>query len=257
MIISHKNNTYKERWERLGIDRYNGAYYYSREIVKNIIPNVKTKRSWMTVNVPGRGEDGMIVFVHNNLHPENYEWLSKYKDIVLVCGVPETVDKVKRYGHAIYLPLSIDVEYVKQFALPKSMKAGAAFAGRRSKRNMPGVKLPDNIKMLEGYSRKELLKTMAQFEEIYGVGRTALEAVCLGCKVKAYDPRYPDPDVWKVIDNKEAAKLLQKALDDIDGIKRENPKPKKKTAPKKTTTKRTTAKKNITNKAKAKKETKA
>ena len=200
----------------------------------------------------------MIVFVHNNLHPENYEWLKKYNDVILVCGVPDTVEKVSHIGRAIYLPLSVDVKYVEQFKLQVDMRAGAAFAGRPAKRRMPGVKLPNDLTILEGYSRPELLKTMAQFEEIYAVGRTALEAKILGCTVKAYDPRFPDPEIWKVIDNHDAAKLLQKALDDIDGIKREDPKPKKKTAPKKTTTKRTTKKKNTTtNKAKAKKETKA
>ena len=249
MIISHKSRTYQERWALIGLNKYNGAYYYSREIVKNIIPNVETKRSWMTVNIPGRGEDGMIVFVHNNLHPENYEWLKKFDDIVLVCGVPDTVEKVSHIGRAIYLPLSVDVKYVEQFKLPVEIRAGAAFAGRPAKRRIPGVKLPNDLTILEGYNRPELLKTMAQFEEIYAVGRTALEAKILGCTVKAYDPRFPNPEIWKVVDNHDAAKLLQKALDDIDGIKREEPK--------KTQTKKKTKQKTKSNKTKAKKETKA
>ena len=57
---------------------------------------------------------------------------------------------------------------------------------------------------------------MAEYEQIYAVGRTAIEAKILGCEVLPYDVRYPDPRMWKVIDNKDAAKLLQKKLDVID-----------------------------------------
>ena len=119
MIIDHNHRKYREKWKQAGKNKYNGAFYYSKEIVKNIIPNVKTDRSWITVNLPGVGVDHSIVFVHNNLHPERYDWLTKYKDIVLVCGIPETVEKVSHIGKAVYLPLSIDTEYISQFKLPK------------------------------------------------------------------------------------------------------------------------------------------
>ena len=45
MIIDHNHPDYKAKWKTLGEDKYNGAYYYSKEIVKNIIPNVKTDRN--------------------------------------------------------------------------------------------------------------------------------------------------------------------------------------------------------------------
>lgn len=213
MIIDHRHPRYKQRWQAVGKNKFNGAYYYSKEIVANIIPNVKTDRNWITVNLPGVGCDHSIVFIHNNLHPENYDWLSGYKDIVLVCGIPETVDKVKHLGHAIYLPLSIDTEYVKAFRTEKTK--GAAFAGRPSKRN--GIEIPQGVDILEGLPRKTLLEEMAKYETIYAVGRTAIEAKCLRCKLKAYDPRFPKVSRWKVLDNKEAAKILQNELDKIDG----------------------------------------
>ena len=61
--------------------------------------------------------------------------------------------------------------------------------------------------------RERLLKKMAQYKKIYAVGRTAIEARALGCEILPYDPRFPDVDRWKVIDNLEAAKMLQEELD--------------------------------------------
>ena len=221
LIIDHTHPIYKQRWHLSGNNRWNGALYYSKEIVKNIIPAVDTDRGWMTVNVHGQAEDGMIVFIHNNLHPEHYDWLKSYKDLVLVCGIPETCEKVAHLGTAIYLPLSIDVEYVRQFRLPKEERHGSAFVGRRSKRLMEGVKLPEDVDILEGIKREFLLPRMAKYEFIYAVGRTAIEARALGCRLKAYDPRYPKISAWKVIDNAEAALMLQAKLDEIDGGQRE------------------------------------
>lgn len=214
MIIDHKHTMYRYKRAMAGNNKHNGAYYYSCEIVKNIIPNVKTNRNWVTVNIPGVGCDHAIVFIHNNLHPENYEWLSKYKDLVLVCGIPETVDKVKHLGKAIYLPLSVDVEYVKQFAVANKTK-DTAFVGRKSKaRNMI---LPDDIDYLSNMPRNDLLHALAEYKTVYAVGRCAIEAKVLKCKLKPYDPRFPKVSRWKVIDNKDAAKLLQEELNKIDG----------------------------------------
>lgn len=213
ITITHEHPLYRLRWSTSGKNRYNGAYYYSQEIVENIIPRIETDRNWITVNVEGVGCDHAIVFVHNNNYPEHYEWLKRYKDIILVCGVPETVDKVKHIGRAIYLPLSIDVDYVKQFETEKTKDA--AYVGRPSKKR--GTCLPDGIDYLEGMKRDDLLRAMAEYKTVYAVGRCALEAMALGCEIKPYDPRYPDVSIWKVIDNKDAAEILQKELDQIDG----------------------------------------
>lgn len=217
MIIDHTNTEWLRKQERFGNDKHNGAFYYSQEIVDNIIPNVKTDRNWVTVNVEEQGCDHAIVFVHSNLRPDHYEWLNRYNDLVLVCGVLETCEKVKHIGKTIYLPLSIDTEYVKQFKQPKSKRKGVAFAGRSSKKSYPGVALPYNVRCLSGMTRDELLAELAQLEKVYAVGRIALEAKALGVEVLPYDPRYPDPDRWKVLDNREAAKMLQEKLDAIDG----------------------------------------
>ncbi|MDC9367118.1 hypothetical protein [Clostridioides difficile] len=212
MIFDHDHYKYREKWNMSGYNRYNGAFYYSKEIVKNIIPRVKTDRNWITINIQGIGCDHSIVFIHNNLHPEHYDWLQRYDDLILVCGIPETCAKVSHLGNAIYLPLSIDVENVKSYIRPKTK--GAAFVGRPAKRK--GLILPDDIDYIEGLPRTRLLKAMAEYQDVYAVGRTAIEALALGCNVKAYDPRFPDPQRWKVLDNKDAAKILQEQIDAID-----------------------------------------
>ena len=217
-IFDHTRIQYRNRWNIAGKNKYNGAYYYSKEIVANIIPNVKTDRNWMTVNIPRMGADHSIAFVHNNLHPEIYDWLKMFNDVVLVCGVPETVGKMKERGfkNVIYLPLSIDVKYVEKFKRKQKTKK-VAFAGRPGKHsNNYDVDLPAGIDYLEGLPRDRMLQLMANYKQIFAVGRTAVEAKALGCEVLPYDARFPDPDIWEVIDNKEAAKILQKELDKID-----------------------------------------
>ena len=53
MIIDHNHPLYaKKRNNLINGNKYNGAYYYSREIVKNIIPLVKTDRNWITIRLP-------------------------------------------------------------------------------------------------------------------------------------------------------------------------------------------------------------
>lgn len=209
MIINHKNPLYRHILSMQFNNKYNGAYYYSIEICDRMIPNIKTDYNWITVNIQGVGCDHAIVFIHNNQYPERYEWLSQYKDLILVCGVPETCEKVAHLGRTIYLPLSINVEEVTGYRREKTRDT--AFAGRPSKKR--GIKLPDGIDYIEGLPRSTLLRRMAQYKNIYAVGRTAIEAKALGCNILPYDPRYPDPERWKVIDNLEAAKMLQEELD--------------------------------------------
>lgn len=212
MIIDHDDRDYRRRWRRSGGNRYNGAFYYSKEIVKNIIPNVSTDRNWVTVNQVGRALDHSIVFVHNNLHPEHYEWLRRYDDVLLVCGVPSTCAKVAHIADAVYLPLSVDVAYVSQFRCEKDRDT--AFFGRKGKSY--GYDFGD-ADVVFGIKRQEMLPIMARYRRVYAVGRTAIEARVLGCEVLPYDPRFPDPSFWKVVDNLEAAAMLQKILDTYDG----------------------------------------
>ena len=215
MIFNHDTPAYRRRWSVSGNDMYNGAYYYSQDICDNIIPNVETDRHWVTINQKGCCLNRSIVFIHNNVNPEIYDWLEDYDDLILVCGIPETCEKVAHLGTPIYLPLSIDVEYVESFKVhPDEMRNRAAFAGRR----MKAQNIPAGVDMLTDMPRYELLQSMARYKYIYAVGRTAIEAKVLGCKIKTYDPRFPKTSRWKVVDNLEAAEMLQTMLDEIDKV---------------------------------------
>lgn len=202
--------------------KHNGAYYYSLEIVKNIIPNVKTDRPWDTLGIKGvKSQSNAIVFLHHNIHPSiNYAWLSRYKNLVLVTSNHMVEKWAKTVGYkTIYLPLSVDVEYVKQFKTKKTKDS--CYSGNKWKFKTEDLKkyVPDGVdyppKDLE---REELLKFIAPYKKCYCIGRCAIEAQILGCKVMKCDHRY-EPSDFPVLDNKDAAKILQKELDRIDGRK--------------------------------------
>lgn len=205
MIIDHTNPSYRKLNSQ---NRFNGAYYYSKEIVKNIIPRVKTDYNWVTINTK-EAADHSIVFVHNNLHPEHYDYLKQYKDIILVVGVPDTAPKVAHLGKVIYLPLSVDVAYVEQYKCLKDKEV--CFVGRPSK--FEGTKAIGDY--IGGVPREQLLTRLAHYKQAYAVGRCAIEARILGCEILPYDPRFPDPSIWKVVDNAEAAAILQRELDKL------------------------------------------
>lgn len=214
MIIDHNWPAYKAKHSQMLGDKHNGAYYYSREIVKNIIPRVRTTRNWLTINNFGPCPNHSVVFIHNNKNPERYEWLAEQnvQDIILVCGVESTCDKVAHLGRTIYLPLSIDTEAVKRHARNKTGET--AYVGRLAK--IGGTDLPPETPCICGLPRERLLDEMAKYRKIYAVGRCAIEARALECEILPFDPRYPDPSIWQVVDNAEAAEMLQRELDKLD-----------------------------------------
>ena len=218
IIAAYNTPEFVARWKSLNpIDRKNGAVYYSQEIVKNIIPRVKTNRPWVTVNSPFLCEDHAIVFMHGNFQPQGYDWFMGYRDIVMVAAFPHIAEWLKKRHHkqVIVVPLSIDLKEIEKYKTKKTKEV--AFAGRPAKRKIG--KIPEGVDLLEGLEREELLARMAQYRKIYAVGRCALEAKALGAEILPYDPRYPDPSIWRVVDNCEAAGILQKGLDEIDGRK--------------------------------------
>lgn len=221
MIVDHTHPIYREKRKSLkNGNQYNGAYYYSVEIVKNIIPNVKTDRNWVTIRLADQPiPDHSIVFIHNNRNPNYYEFLKQYKDLILVCGLEKTVENMQFFGKAIYLPLSVDVSQVSKYKVKKKTK-DQAFAGRLIKiSKMYHAPVPKECDILSNMSQTRLLKEMAKYKTIYATGRTAIQAKILGCEIKAHDPNFPDPRVWRIVDNKDAAKMLQYELDKIDGGK--------------------------------------
>ena len=219
MIIDHTNPIYAKKRNHLGRgNKYNGAYYYSKEIVKNIIPNVKTDRNWITIRLTEMKDhpDHTIVFIHNNRNPNYYEYLREYHDCVLVCGLESTAENMRFFSDkVIYLPLSVDVKQVEKYRVKEKTKE-VAFAGRLDKLNFGRV--PSGTDILTGMPQSQLLREMAKYKKIYATGRTAIQAKILGCEILVHDQRFPDPRIWKVIDNIEASKILQEKLNEIDGI---------------------------------------
>lgn len=212
-VIDTTNKEYiahREVFMPNGKGAYNGVYYYSLEIVKNIIPNVKTERPWDTLGMKFIGSfDHAIVFLHHNIE----------HDRVYGCSVNQTYEwaKAQPNGHAILLPMSIDKDYVEKFRVMKEKDACYAgniwdFELKDIEKYVPkGVDFPP-----KDLPREELLKFMAPYRVCYAVGRTALEASALGCEVRNCDSRF-DGVEWLLLDNKQAAIILQIRLDEIDG----------------------------------------
>ena len=220
MIIDHTNPLYVKKRNAMSKDgKYNGAYYYSREIVKNIIPNVKTDRNWITIRLPEMTvhPDHSIIFIHNNRNPNYYSYLKNYKDCILVCSLPTTAENLRFFGTTIYLPLSVDVKQVEKYRVKEKTK-DVAYAGRKLKLSYFNNRVPKDVEVLSGMPQSKLLREMAKYKTIYASGRTAIQAKILGCEVLPHETNFPDSSFWKVIDNRESAKMLQKMLDEIDGI---------------------------------------
>lgn len=221
-IIGVDNLQYRSYRKAFSLGRHNGAYYYAKEIEKNIIPLVKTDRNWDCLGMKFTNHfDHSVVFLHHNLNfSTTYKWLNRYNDAVLVASSWATYAAAQDAGHkVIYVPLSIDVGFVEQFKTKKTKQA--CYAGNRWKFKLDDLKkyIPDGVDFPpDDLPREELLRFIAPYHECYCIGRCALEARVLGCEIKVCDSRYPDPTYWEVLDNKDSAKILQRELDKVDNL---------------------------------------
>lgn len=222
MIISHEHELYRKRWHQIGRHRWNGAYFYSREICELIIPNVKTNRSWITIKAGEEGCDHSILFVHDNVNFEQtYEYMKRYEDVIYVVGLPDMVERAEAFGKTIYLPLSVDVEYIQKYRIPERKKTREiACFGRPMKRWQKEFPMPEDVEVMGLMPRDKYLNELAKTKKVFAIGRTAIEAKVLGAEVLPFHPRLPDVSLWKVLDSRDAAKILQKKLDEIDGVKK-------------------------------------
>ena len=157
----------------------------------------------------------MLYFIHNNRNPNYYSYLRDYKDCILVCGLPKTAENLRFFGKAIYLPLSIDVKSVEKYKVKHKTKE-IAYAGRLAKLDYMNNRVPKGTEILSGMPQSKLLREMAKYKKIYASGRTAMQAKVLGCEVLPHETNFPDSRFWKVLDNKDAARMLQEMIDIID-----------------------------------------
>lgn len=214
MIFSHNN----QEWKDLNVGTGNGAFYYSNEIIKNIIPKIKTDRNWVTINVEDQCFDHSIVFIHNNKDWVNYKWLSKYKDLILICSSIKTLEHMIEmfpHFHCIYIPLSIDKKYVEKFKVKRKTK-NTAYFGRIEKcpKELMENKTVDKIYKED---RDSLLKKVAKYKTVYAIGRCALEAKALKCKVISHKGEY-EHATFELLDNSEIIPELQRLLNEIDMV---------------------------------------
>lgn len=218
MIIDHNHPEYVKLRKKTGKGKYNGCYYYSKEIVDNIIPRVKTTRDWNTVGRELEGmHDGMIVFLHDNATPWHYDWLKNYNDLVLVCSSTYTYESVQYWGEPILLPMSIDTEYVKQFRTKKTKDT--CFVGNSWVRANCSSRIPDNVDFFSSMPREELLKAVAPYRKAMAIDRCAQECQVLGCELLPLKTRY-GCDSTNVLDNRDAAEILQQILNAREGGKK-------------------------------------
>lgn len=214
MIFSHLN----QEWKDKHVGTANGAYYYSKELLENIVPKIKTSRDWVLINVENQCTDGAIVFIHNNKNPENYVYLNNYKNLILVCSQIKTLKAMIEMfpnHHCIYLPLSIDTKYVKQFKAKRKSKDMCYF-GRKTK-CPKSIQKDEKITKIYGNDRPKLLKEVAKYKEVYAIGRCTLEAKCLGCEVLHHEGEFENVK-FDLLDNKDVISLLQTLINGIDGI---------------------------------------
>lgn len=211
IYFSHLSPEYK----KLNLPYQNGAYWYSVELCENILPKIKTNRRAVTINMDGYCEDNAIVFIHNNDNPYRYDWLGKYKSLILVCSKYETLASVIEIlpkAHVIYLPLSIDTDYVKQFKAKRKYNK-ACFMGRLCKKP---EELPDETEIYGNLPREELLKKVAKCKTVYATARCLLEAKCLGCNAIETGIQHGSEEL---LDNKDVIPMLQKLINEIDQVK--------------------------------------
>ena len=201
--------------------RFNGAWYYSHTICDKIAPLIKTKRTIDSIGKQTCGcEDGAIVFIHANTGVEdNYAWLSRYKDLILVSNndaTTEILSKMFPQSHAITVPVSVDVEEVLTHNHEKEYEA--CYAGNLWGFKLEDVKkyVPEEVPKFSNIPRYDLLEIISRYKNVYAVGITAVEAKVLGCNILVCDHRFPDPEYWQPLDYKDAAKILQAKIDEID-----------------------------------------
>ena len=223
-IISADAPEFVKARNNLKHGKNNGAYFYAKEIEKNIIPLVKTDRPWDLLGKRSTGSfDNAIVFLHNNAEHEKIygSWLGKYyKNQLFVANQKSTYNYVKGKGlPVIYLPVSVDFEYLRPFKTKKTKKA--CYVGNRWHWRLKDIEkyVPKDVDYApDDLERDDLLRFMAQYEECYAIARCAVEAKFLGCKVLKCASDL-EPSDFPMLDNRDAAIILQKELDKFDTIK--------------------------------------
>jgi len=222
VIISTKSPEYIKARNALKSGKFNGAYYYAREIEEIMLPLLKTDRNVFTIHVPNIGIDNALIWAHSNIQLESvYNHWHKYKDLVFIVSQKQTYDKLICLfpnDKIIYLPLSIDFSYLDKFKYMGQRKGSVYFGNVWAERHSIFEKIPKSVNRLHDVPRKRGLEIIARAETVYACGRCYLESLYLNPKGTIHvKPDYATDDLV-LIDTHEAVKLLQKELDKIENI---------------------------------------
>lgn len=219
IIQDHTTKEYLNAQSKLRSGKHNGAYYYSKEIVENFIPSIKTDYNWQTINHQ-KAPEHCIVFVHSNNALNRYDYLLKYSDVILVCSTHHSMEQLQKKGHkqVCYVPLSIDTNYLNNFKNDNkegTIACGNIWAFTNQTKEM--FKL-NNITHYHDLERDELLTLMSKAETVYAIGRTAMEAIYLGANVIQPEKEYPVEKYDTYYTQQDAINILQQEIENFNQI---------------------------------------
>lgn len=214
IIQDHNTEEYKQRYDSITTGKHNGAYYYSKEIIENFIPNIITDYNWQTI-YHNKAPEHCIVFVHSNNNLALYNYLLQYDDVILVCSTKHSQEQLLLKGHkqVIYVPLSIDVEYLSKFK--SETKRGTIACGNvwAFTAVTKTYFIQNKIPHYHDLERDELLTKMGNTKTVYAIGRCAMEAIYLGANVIQPDKEYPVEKYDTYYTQTDAIRIMQEQLD--------------------------------------------
>lgn len=165
----------------------NGAYFYPLEIENDILADFKDLDLLVITAAALRYDsrhipDGSIVICHDYTKPLITYAKLLDKDVLWVCSSKKTVKEFKdKNERAVFIPLSIDTDYVKKFKRRKTKDT--AFVGNIWSYKKEYVNGLTDVDILTELPRDELLSKMAKYKHVIAEGRCQMEAMALGCKV--------------------------------------------------------------------------
>lgn len=218
-IVGTKSDRYQAWRAKQGMGRNNGAYWYAKEIEEIILPELSHLNLWInTVGalffLPREIPKGAVIVCHDNINTvRTYMKLFKL-GILWICSKQSVADTLIKHGEkAVYIPLSVDTEYVKQFKRQRRTKDTAYVGNAWSFKKKFLQSLPDNIDQLNGMEREDLLRDMAKYKNVIAEGRCLIEAMVLGANWSL--PTYENINIIEreVLDTREALPMWREVLE--------------------------------------------
>lgn len=195
-ILGTESSKYKKWYDQQGVRKNNGSYYYSKEVEQIILPHLSDLPVvivtagavlYNTRDIPR----GSVIICHDNRTTKDSYGKFFGKNMLWVCSKQSTVDTLSSYGErAVYVPLSIDTQYVAQFKRQRRKNATAFVGNAWAFKDKYIASLPDDVVILNDMERGQLLKEMAKYKHVIAEGRCLMEAQVLGASCTV--PQYPD-----------------------------------------------------------------